>query len=105
MEHPSGLATMAPAMEEARNYNAWIYNVLRPHLGQKILEIGPGYGGIASQILKDHREYYAIDVDPGVILRLRTHLGLGEDKLVIGDISSPKWTEYFKAKGVDTIVM
>lgn len=105
MERPSGLATMAPAMEEARNYNAWIYSILRPCLGHRILEIGPGFGGIASHVIEDRKEYYAIDVDPNVILRLRAHLGLGEDKLAIGDISSSKWIEYFKTAGVDTVVM
>ena len=74
----------------------WIYSILRPCFGHRILEIGPGFGGIASHVIEDRKEYSPINVDPNVILRLRAHLGLGEDKLAIGDISSSKWIESFK---------
>src|SRR2546422_5367979 len=103
MNRPVGLATMSPAMEEAKNYNNWIYEAMRPYLGDRICEIGPGFGGIASRALADRKEYCAIDVDSDVILRLRLRLGLGADRSMIGNVSS--FAKRIKAAGIDTIVM
>jgi SAM-dependent methyltransferase len=40
-------------MALAPEYNSWIYSLLKLHLGQRILEIGPGIGNISAFMLKD----------------------------------------------------
>jgi|SRR3990172_746606 len=38
-------------MENAPNYNKWLYSLVEPYLGKRILEIGPGIGNISRQII------------------------------------------------------
>lgn len=40
-------------MALAPQYNYWIYSLLKPYLGQRILEIGPGIGNITSFMIQD----------------------------------------------------
>lgn len=103
MEHPTGLTTMAPAMEEAQNYQDWVYAAVRPTLGNKVLELGPGYGSIAARAIADRKSYFAIDIDAEVIRRLRQRLGLGEDRLIIGDFGD--WAGRLRVVGIDTVLM
>ncbi len=49
------------------NYNGWIYSLMRPHLGQRVLELGAGIGNLTSYFLEDQREVVAIDIDPDLI--------------------------------------
>src|SRR5581483_8542917 len=103
MERPAGLTTMAPAMEEAQNYQDWVYQAVRPHLGKKILELGPGFGGIASRALADGKDYFAIDIDSEVIRRLRERLSLGKERLIHGDFT--EWAGRMRVAGIDTVLM
>lgn len=38
-------------MESAPNYNKWLFSLVKPYLGKRILEIGPGIGNITRQII------------------------------------------------------
>lgn len=40
-------------MEYATRYNRWLYDLVRPYLGRRILEIGPGIGNISRLIVQD----------------------------------------------------
>jgi SAM-dependent methyltransferase len=48
----------------AVNYNRWIYSLMRPYLGQRLLELGAGIGNLTPYFLQDQREVVAIDIDP-----------------------------------------
>lgn len=45
-DHPlvTGKETMSSSIKDAHNYHRYLCSLLLPHLGKKILEIGPGYG-------------------------------------------------------------
>ena len=40
-------------MGDAKNYNQWVYSLLRPNLGHRVLEIGPGTGNITRQLINN----------------------------------------------------
>lgn len=40
----TGKETMSNSIKDAHNYHRYLCSLLLPHLGKKILEIGPGYG-------------------------------------------------------------
>jgi SAM-dependent methyltransferase len=62
-----GLATMTPAMEGARNYFAWIYEALAPHLRGTVLEVGSGFGVFSDVLARRHGALVATDYDPRAI--------------------------------------
>jgi len=54
----------------AVNYNHWIYTMLRPHLGERILEIGCGTGNITDHLSR-HGRVLAVDMHPGYLKEAR----------------------------------
>lgn len=38
-------------MEYAKNYNQWIFSLVKPYIGKRVLEIGPGIGNMSRQII------------------------------------------------------
>jgi SAM-dependent methyltransferase len=57
-------------LESAPHYNAWLGAKLRPHLGQRILEVGAGIGTITKQIAADRELLVALEADPYYAQRL-----------------------------------
>lgn len=96
---------MSPAMEDARNYSAWLFDALRPLLGRQVLEIGPGYGGVARLLVGAGIGYRAIDSDASVIASLRPRLTVPVERLNVGDVTEPGWSERFRGEGVDTVLL
>jgi len=58
-------------MNGAQNYRAWIYNHIKPFLGNRILEIGAGIGNI-TEFLGDKELVVGIDVNPDCVSYLKT---------------------------------
>jgi len=48
------------AIALCHNYNSWIYKIIKPYLGKKVLEVGCGVGNL-SGLLRESRELVAID--------------------------------------------
>ncbi|MFA5835581.1 MAG: class I SAM-dependent methyltransferase [Bellilinea sp.] len=40
-------------MENAPNYNKWLHALVKPYIGKRVLEIGPGIGNISRQLIDD----------------------------------------------------
>lgn len=51
-------------MEFARRYNAWLFSLVRPHLGRRVLEIGPGIGNISRLVLPDAELLVGMEPNP-----------------------------------------
>ncbi len=47
------LSDVLRTLEEADNYADWIYRLIRPHLGEHVLEIGAGHGELTERLRRD----------------------------------------------------
>lgn len=50
-------------LTEAVHYTDWIYSLMRPHLGPRMLELGCGIGNLTPLFLRQDRSVLAIDID------------------------------------------
>lgn len=50
-------------MSQARNYHAWIYNNIKPYIGERILEVGCGTGNMTEFFLPKEK-VVGIDISP-----------------------------------------
>jgi phospholipid N-methyltransferase len=57
-------------LEGAPRYNAWLGSKVRPHLGQRVLEVGAGIGTITKQIQQGREKIIALEADPFYAQRL-----------------------------------
>jgi glycosyltransferase involved in cell wall biosynthesis len=59
-------------LESARRFNLWMGEVLRPHLGDRVLEIGAGIGNLTKQFIP--RELYVVsDINPHYLHYLHSY--------------------------------
>jgi len=58
-------------MDEARRYNAWLYDRARPLLGRRVLDAGAGTGAFTERLLADGRTVVALEPDPALAATLR----------------------------------
>jgi glycosyltransferase involved in cell wall biosynthesis len=56
-------------LQKASRYNGWVYQMLRPHLGRDILEVGSGIGNMTRYFL-GHGRVTASDISPFCIREL-----------------------------------
>lgn len=40
-------------MENAPNYNQWLYELVKPYIGKRVLEVGSGTGNISLKVIKE----------------------------------------------------
>jgi SAM-dependent methyltransferase len=59
-------------LTEAKNYNRWVYELCRPYLGKRLLEIGCGIGTMTGFWLSQGR-LLATDIDPVHLQHAREH--------------------------------
>ena len=60
---------MLAELERARRFNLWMGDVLRPYVGDRVLEIGAGIGTLTNQFIP--RELYvASDINPSLLALL-----------------------------------
>jgi SAM-dependent methyltransferase len=57
-------------LERARRFNRWMAEAVRPHAGERVLEIGAGIGNLTNWLLPRPR-YLASDVNPHYLHYLR----------------------------------
>jgi len=61
-------------MAEAKNYFAWQASLIKPHLGQRVVEVGCGAGNFTNFLL-DRELVIALDPDPGALAAHRERFG------------------------------
>jgi glycosyltransferase involved in cell wall biosynthesis len=90
-------------LERTRHFNAWMADVLRPHLGDRVLEIGAGIGNLTSQFIP--REFYvASDINPHYLRYLRSYAA-GKPYLQVRKIDVEQPGDFAGLEGqVDTVV-
>ncbi len=58
-------------IEGAKNFNAWMYSIVHPHLSGNILEVGSGTGNISEQVIKARHRICLSDIRENYCERLR----------------------------------
>src|ERR1700733_1056668 len=61
----SGQLETLDDLSKVVNYNKWIFNLIKPHLGKRVLEVGCGTGNII-QYLKE-KDVLGVDIDPAYL--------------------------------------
>jgi SAM-dependent methyltransferase len=51
-------------MEYAKNYNKWLYTLIKPYIGKRVLEIGAGVGNMSKQISVNTELLVGIEPNP-----------------------------------------
>src|SRR2546428_2255386 len=69
-------------MDDAKRYNAWLYERARPYLGNLVLDVGAGTGAFTERLLADGRTVVALEPDPNLAASLRERLA-GQGGLTI----------------------
>lgn len=72
-------------MRELHRYNQWVFSVVRPFLGRRVLEIGSGIGNI-TRFLLDRDFIAATDIEPKFLSILKNTFGKF-NKYVISDFN------------------
>jgi SAM-dependent methyltransferase len=93
-------------MAAAPNYNTWMYQVIAPYVGRRVLEVGSGIGNISAKMLEAGAEHLVLtDMDEWYRTRLRERFGgnraVRVESLMLPD---PDAGERFRADRLDSVV-
>ena len=95
-----GAETMSSALPEAVEYHEWFYDVSKPYLGQKIVDIGSGVGNHLPFFRG--RKLVCLDASPESIGNLESEFGGPDREFIIGDICDPNVIDRLTSKQIDT---
>jgi glycosyltransferase involved in cell wall biosynthesis len=91
-------------LERTRRFNTWMADVLRPLLGDRVLEIGAGIGTLTSQFIP-RDAYLASDVNPNYLHFLNSYAG-GKPYLHVRKIDATCLEDFRGLEGAfDTVVL
>ncbi|MBP9865889.1 MAG: glycosyltransferase [Candidatus Omnitrophica bacterium] len=91
-------------MNNARRFNKWMADQLRPHLGDRVLEIGAGIGNLTKQFIP--RQHYAVtDIDARSLHYMKS-FALGRPFMEVRHLDADK-AEDFKGleQSFDTVLI
>jgi glycosyltransferase involved in cell wall biosynthesis len=92
------------AFSEAPNFNRWMADAVRPHVGKYVLEIGAGIGNLTRVLAPRRKKYFATDLDGEHLERLRVRLS-GRPNLETALLDASRAADYIPFRGrVDTVV-
>jgi SAM-dependent methyltransferase len=98
---PVGAATLE-RLAAAPNYNRWMFDRLRPWIGQRVLEIGSGIGNL-SAFLQDRERVVLTDTEPWYLERLRERFG-GRPNVEVARLYLPVVDGALAAERFDTVI-
>jgi glycosyltransferase involved in cell wall biosynthesis len=92
------------AFSDAPNFNRWMADTIRPHLGKYVLEIGAGIGNLTRFLAARKKRYAATDLDGEHLERLRVRLS-GRPNLETARLDASRAEDYAPFRGqVDTVI-
>lgn len=75
---------------EMRNFNQWIYSLIQPFLGRRVVEIGCGVGSFTELLSERGGQVIATDIEPRYVERVRRQFqGVPEVKVAEYDLAKP----------------
>jgi len=67
-------AEILDAFSVAPRFNRWMADTIRPHVRERVLEIGAGMGNLTRTLARGRQRYIASDIDAEHLSRLQTRL-------------------------------
>ena len=95
-----GAETMSSALPLAVEYHRWFYELSKPYLGERILDIGSGVGNHLPFF--QGRDLICLDASPTSVHRLESEFGGPGREFIAGDICDPAIVDRLSAKQIDT---
>jgi SAM-dependent methyltransferase len=86
----------------APHYNRWMFDRLRPWIGQRVLEVGSGIGNL-SAFLQDRERVVLTDTEPWYLERLRERFG-GRANIDVQRLYLPVMDGALAAERFDTVI-
>jgi glycosyltransferase involved in cell wall biosynthesis len=91
-------------LQDARRFNKWMADTLRPYVGDRVLEIGAGIGTLTSQFIP-RDQYLASDINPHYLHYLRSY-AVGKPYLHVARIDAGRPEDFVGFAGAfDTVLM
>ncbi len=92
------------SLQGARRFNKWMADSLRPHVGDRVLEIGAGIGNLTAQFIPRDL-YYATDINPHYLHYLRSYAA-GKPYLHVKKLDATSFEDVRDLGGrFDTVLM
>ena len=89
-------------LNRAPRFTKWMADVIRPYVGEKVLEIGAGTGNLTAQLVP-RTLYYASDINP-LYLTYLENLSLNRPYMRVGYTDGEKWDSYPQEERFDTVI-
>jgi SAM-dependent methyltransferase len=70
-------------LSDTYNYNLWVYSLLRPKIGESVLEVGAGVGNL-TRFLLDRKSVVCLEPDPAYAAALRDLAAMHRNIQVLG---------------------
>ena len=98
---------MSSEVAGATRYYRWLHESVDAWVGRRVLEVGPGFGSLATLLSAHGREYVGVDLDADIIARLRAAHDSGTPggpEFVNGDVTDPTVQAVLAARAFDTVL-
>ncbi len=96
---------MSPEMAHAARYYRWVFERIAPHLGDRILDIGGGYGSHLEPVLDSGRGVVSIDHSPEAARSMNERFASRPAfEALCADFSTREMRRELVARGFDTIL-
>ena len=79
------LADVLDSLQDADNYADWIFDLVEPHLGQRVLEVGAGQGELTERLCGGGRHVVATDLSARCVTALRDRFA-GNDAVTVEQV-------------------
>ena len=89
-------------LNRAPRFTKWMADVIRPFVGEKVLEIGAGTGNLTTQLIP-RRLYWASDINP-LYLTYLENVGLNRPYMRVGYTDGEKGETYPTEQKFDTVI-
>lgn len=89
-------------LNRAPRFIKWMADVIRPYVGEKVLEIGAGTGNLTLQLVP-RRLYWASDINP-LYLTYLENLGVNRPYMRVGYTDGEKGDSFPKEQKFDTVI-
>ena len=89
-------------LNRAPRFTKWMADVIRPFVGEKVLEIGAGTGNLTVQLIP-RRLYWASDINP-LYLTYLENVGLNRPYMRVGYTDGEKGESYPREERFDTVI-